>query len=186
MALTMKPQLASAPGLGKREFFGLLELLHSSEQQAQMMRDLHEFEDKLNGQAEAISRRDSASSETERQLADRRTSLDADWVRLKQAQADLDNASATLEAKKRQNEREMAAASDALAEREKKTAGLQQALNDREAQIEKRRAGLDELQSNHSRKFNERSAELDTREAAIAAREKAADELASLMAKVKG
>lgn len=186
MALNAPARLVAPTKLGSMEFFGLLELLRSSDQQSQGMRDLYEFEAKLNSLAEATARREAQATETERALAERQKGIDADWVRLKQAQADLDDAKATLAAKQKQNEKELKARDDALSDRAARIAEREAALEDAKGQLEAERRKASREAGARDDALSIREATLADRETAVAAREQAMNELAQLAAKVKG
>jgi len=186
MALTSPSRGSAATGLTPRDFYALLDLLASPEEARRVLKEIRDAEEVLKT-AQAEARKEQTQLvEAERQLAERRTALDADWAALRQAKIEHDANVVAYQAKQKQAEKELAERHETLVARDRALDRRQAELSEREAHLEVVKKNALEARSKSETEMFERSRALDAREAAVAEREKAAADLAAMLAKVKG
>lgn len=181
MALTQ-----TFPNVSAMSAIQLLELMSKPEDMRQALLNIAKAEEELKARRAEARKQDAALQDTERQLAERKSGLDTEWAKLKAAQVKLDDAREEWRVKQAGAEqilKDRAAEHKAQVERDKADlAGERKLINDQQA-------ALDDYDSRLDKRFgdmNDRERALEAREAAVAERETAANELAALVAKVKG
>jgi hypothetical protein len=176
-----KPAIQSGLSIGQ-----LLDLLASPDEARRVLKEI------LTAEEQAATRRAEANVaqaqavDAERQLADRKKAIDADWVRLKQAQSDLDDAKATLARREADLTKNAENFGSFMAAEKAKLAARERGLGARAAEQNKGWAELEAKTQTALVEQGESERALERREAAVAEREQRAADLAAMLAKVTG
>lgn len=175
-----KPAVQSGLSIGQ-----LLDLLASPDEARRVLKEILTAEEQSATKRAEANVAQAQVVDAERQLAERKTAIDADWVRLKQAQSDLDDAKATHAKAVGQAASEHAAKVAALQNRSDALDRRERGLDARAAEQNRGWADLEAKTQTAQVDLNGRERHLDARESAVAAREAVADQLSSLLSKVQ-